>query len=493
MRRAVPLGVAISVAALLPARAVCPPAPRAACRLAPMGTLRITKGARVAGNRLRWTWRGGVPTTTAAFGDPTTSTAVTSCIYDAAGLVAEVGTRAGRCGDAPCWRRVRSTGFVYHDRAAASADLVQLRLRASRTGKGTVLVRARGPAVPDLALPLAPPLTIQLLRDDADVCFETIAAGAAIARSDARRVRVKAALDGAGCGRSMPAYPLGVSTRDMLVHDGLSRTFRVYVPPGYDGSGAMPAPVVLVLHGGFGSGALVEASTQVVATAAAAGFIAVSPDGVAGDAGVRTWNGGTCCGHASATGVDDVGFIAALLDHLETRLCLDRRRVYAMGISNGAILSYRLACELAARIRAIGPVAGTLMIQPCEPARPVPVLHVHGTADRNVPFEGGSGCGVAGVAFTSVSDTIAEAVAHNGCAGKTRVVLTEGDGTCSRQGSCPAGAEVRLCTVANGGHVWPGGQPALSDGLFGCPTGYQSQSFDATTVLWDFFRTQPPR
>jgi polyhydroxybutyrate depolymerase len=123
----------------------------------------------------------------------------------------------------------------------------------------------------------------------------------------------------------------------------------------------------------------------------------------------------------------------------------------------------------------------------------VPVLHVHGTADLNVPFEGGFGCGVAGVAFTSVPETLSRAAAINGCTGKTSVALVEGDGTCIRQGSCPAGGDVQLCTVANGGHVWPGGEPPLIDGLPGCPFGYQSQSFDATTVLWDFFRTRPPR
>jgi polyhydroxybutyrate depolymerase len=164
-----------------------------------------------------------------------------------------------------------------------------------------------------------------------------------------------------------------------------------------------------------------------------------------------------------------------------------------MGMSNGAILSYRLACELSSRIRAVGPVSGTIMVDPCTPGRPVPMRHVHGTDDANLPFAGGLGCGPAGVAFTPVPDAIAGAAGRNGCTGSPVVALQEGDGTCVRQGDCPAGSEVELCTIAGGGHQWPGGEPPVVAGLPGCPFGYQSQSFDATTELWSFFSTHPPR
>jgi hypothetical protein len=96
-------------------------------------------------------------------------------------------------------------------------------------------------------------------------------------------------------------------------------------------------------------------------------------------------------------GIDDVGFIDALLDNLEGDLCIDRRRVHATGMSNGAELAHRLACDLSWRIASITPVAGTDNTTSCAPTRPVPVMHIHGSADQNVPFDGGVGCGLSGV------------------------------------------------------------------------------------------------
>jgi polyhydroxybutyrate depolymerase len=106
------------------------------------------------------------------------------------------------------------------------------------------------------------------------------------------------------------------------------------------------------------------------------GFVTVYPDGL----GVLgTWNGGGCCGYAVQNDVDDVGFVTALLDHLEQALCIDRARVFASGMSNGGIFSHRLACEQSERIAAIAPVAGTLMIESCAPSRSVSVMHIHGS------------------------------------------------------------------------------------------------------------------
>lgn len=169
-----------------------------------------------------------------------------------------------------------------------------------------------------------------------------------------------AAID--GCGRT--TYPLGVSTEASIVHDGVERTFRVHVPPSYDATAA--TPVVLMFHGGFGSGRQLETSSGMSTIADREGFIAVYPDGTGG---VRTWNGGACCNPAARDGVDDVGFVDALLDHLESELCVDPARVFSSGMSNGAILSHRLACELSERIAAIAPVAGTIGVE-CAPTRP---------------------------------------------------------------------------------------------------------------------------
>lgn len=234
-------------------------------------------------------------------------------------------------------------------------------------------------------------------------------------------------LPSAGCGAPLAVYAAGVSTVDSLVHDGLMRSFRVYVPPSYDPSGGTLAPVVLLLHGGFGSGAQIESSSRILEVADANGFIVVSPDGVAGPGGVRTWNGGGCCGYAVTNNIDDVGFMSALVDRLEANLCLDRRRTYAAGMSNGAIMSHRLACDLAGRIRAVGSVSGAMMADPCAPVRPLPVIEIHGTGDLNVPYDGGMGCGAAGVPFPSVDETVSGWRARDGCSGAASALLEQGD------------------------------------------------------------------
>jgi polyhydroxybutyrate depolymerase len=191
--------------------------------------------------------------------------------------------------------------------------------------------------------------------------------------------------------------------------------------------------------------------------------------------------------------VDDVGFVRALIDHLEQQACIDRRRVYAAGMSNGAILSHRLACDAADRIRAIGTVAGTNMAPSCAPARPVPVMHIHGSDDAFVPVGGGLGCGPGGVAYTSVADTVSGWSARDGCTGSAFTRLVEGDVTCTRFGACPAGTDVDLCIVAAGGHQWPGGTPPVVPGIGSCLFGYQTQAFSASHALWEFFAAYPAR
>ncbi len=484
------------LAAVDTATAACPSAPLPACREA--GTSRLTiRAGQVP--RLRWTWKLGTRTALAELGDPLSSTTYSLCVWEPGGSTVELLLPpGGTCGGAPCWSLRGATTYRYRDGAATQAGFETVRLQASPQAKAKITVVARGSGLLAGAPPVATPLAVQLLRSDAPICFESVFPDTSFARNDPEVGRATVrfdpadpvpALPSSGCGQ--PAvYPPGAATADALTHDGLTRTFRVYVPLSYDP--AVPMPVVLLFHGGFGSGAQVEASAKVVEVAEEKGFIAVSPDGVLSPGGIRTWNGGTCCGYATAAGIDDVGFVRALIDHLEAAACVDRRRVFATGMSNGAMLTHRLACDLADRIRAVGPVAGTDMTASCAPARPVPLMHIHGSDDGNAPFEGGLGCGLAGVPFTSVPETIARAVERNGCAGAPFTSLIQGDGTCTRQGQCPLGTDVDLCVIAGGGHVWPGGTPPVLPGIGDCPFGYQTQSFIATRVLWDFFALHPP-
>jgi len=256
--------------------------------------------------------------------------------------------------------------------------------------------------------------------------------------------------------------------------DGQTRDFYVHVPPDYDPTQAMP--VVFDFHGYTSN-----ASQQMVLSgmndkADEEGFIAVHAEGV----GIEpSWNAGACCGTAAEQGIDDVAFVTAMLDDLSARLCVDGRRVYSTGFSNGGFLSHRLGCELSDRIAAIAPVAGVMGIDECSPARRVPVLEFHGTLDGVVPYGGSVVNG-----FPSVDSTIAEWVEIDGCDGAPSESFAQGDSHCESYGGCGEGAAVVVCTVEGGGHTWPGGFPVPA-------LGWTSPDLSATDMMWEFFASHP--
>jgi polyhydroxybutyrate depolymerase len=252
------------------------------------------------------------------------------------------------------------------------------------------------------------------------------------------------------------------------------RSVDVHVPASYDPQS--PTAVVLSFHGYTGSPSGMAALTGLNAVADGAGFVAVHPEGTGT---LRSWNGGACCGTAASTGIDDVGFVAAIVDQLESELCVDPARVFATGFSNGGFLSHRLGCELADRIAAIAPVSGVLGIDTCTPSRPVPVLQIHGTEDSLVPYEGNPLND-----YISVDETIAGWVSRDGCTGPPAVTFQQGDATCETYSGCSGGADVALCTIAGGGHQWPGGI-SLPGG------GHTSTDLDATAAIWEFFAAHP--
>lgn len=290
----------------------------------------------------------------------------------------------------------------------------------------------------------------------------------------------------AGCSGTT-TLTAGATTALTLMHGGLPRTFRVHVPTGYDGSA--PAPLVLMFHGGGGSGRqFEERSSNMNPIADREGFVAVYPDGTG--ALLRTWNGGGCCGSAVTGDVDDVGFVGAVLDRLESELCVDLSRFYASGMSNGGIMSHRLACEIPERFAAMAPVAGAEMAPTCTPTVSVPLMHIHGSEDAHVPPPGGEGCGLAGVPFPPLDDTMEARRVVNGCDATTEERFVEGDGTCVGYTGCEA--DVLRCMVEGGGHNWPGGEPPA--GVTDCPSdGGQSTTFVASEVIWRFFRDHQRR
>jgi polyhydroxybutyrate depolymerase len=259
--------------------------------------------------------------------------------------------------------------------------------------------------------------------------------------------------------------------------DGTERTFRLHRPPGLNG----PAPLVVMLHGGFGSGRQAERAYGWDAEADAGHFLVAYPDGLN-----RAWNtGGGCCGQPGRTGVDDVGFLTRVVEDVGRAVPVDRGRVYATGISNGGIMAYTLACATAV-FAAIGPDSAT-QLGDCPRPRPVSVIHVHGTADDRVPYDGSPGQGVAAIDGPSVPEVDARWRAIDGCA--TPVVTSEGPVTTSTS-ACPDGRAVELITIAGAGHQWPGAVGTRMDGRI---SGIDppSRALDATHRIWRFFAAHP--
>jgi polyhydroxybutyrate depolymerase len=204
-----------------------------------------------------------------------------------------------------------------------------------------------------------------------------------------------------------------------------------------------------------------------------------------------TFNGGNCCGYAMSQKVDDVEFTRQLLDDLAPSVNLDPKRVFATGMSNGAIMAYRVASELSDRIAAIAPVSGPMGTESCKPTRGVSVIHFHGSDDQFAPLGGGKGTGISGTDFYSVEHSIQAWVTANGCEKEPTIVTipdTTNDGTTITRktyGSGKDGSEVVLVVIEGGGHTWPGQQPRLR--LLGKST----MNISANDLMWEFFQRHP--
>jgi polyhydroxybutyrate depolymerase len=258
----------------------------------------------------------------------------------------------------------------------------------------------------------------------------------------------------------------------MIGADGGARTMKVHVPASYDPK--RPTPVVFNFHG-FGSNADQEnLLAKMNAKADKETFVTVHAEGT-----VNSWNAGACCGEAVNQNIDDVAFVGKMIDALEDRLCVDTKRVFATGMSNGGFLSHRLGCELADRIAAIAPVAGVMGMPTCTPTRPISVMHFHGTADGLVPYNGNPSQN-----FIPVQTSFGDWAKRDGCTGQPEETFSKGDSKCSTYKTCAQGAEVTLCTVTGGGHTWPGGTPYP-------PLGYTTTDLVATDAMWDFFKRHP--
>ena len=291
----------------------------------------------------------------------------------------------------------------------------------------------------------------------------------------------------------MPAIARADDPLVRMDFGGLARSFALHVPGATAPAGGFP--VIVALHGGGGQAASMSRLTRFDTLADQRRAIVVYPNGVD-----RHWNDGRA---TIKNKVDDIGFIAAILAWIEQKYRVDRGRIFAAGISNGALMSERLGCDLADRIRGIAAVAGTMpadIAGHCAPAGSIAVLQIDGTDDPIMPYNGGKvadfgGRGEGGTVL-SVQQTLDLWRRVNACPTPSPAVdlkqRNTPDGTFVTwigAGPCRDGAAVGFYQIAGGGHAWPGGSQYLPAMIIG----RASKQLDASAAIFDFFLSLPPR
>ncbi len=279
--------------------------------------------------------------------------------------------------------------------------------------------------------------------------------------------------DVAACsGGNAPALPAG-DTEHSVIIDGVERAYLLHIPPGLKANQAVP--VVFVFHGYDPETHFAVTDIQSITgfndIADQKGFLVVYPYGISG-----SWNAGKCCGVAAQDNVNDTAFVRQMLVDLGTMAKIDPRRIFATGFTYGAMFSYRLACEMADTFAAVAPLAGVLMLDPCQPGQPVSILHIHGLKDTDVPFTGGKGGLATGtIEFPSVQQGIDTWVQADGCQ-PTPKTDKQGIANHTVYSSCRSGTAVELYTLDPLGNSWP--------------TQYV---FPAAQTIWDFFAAHPKK
>ena len=295
----------------------------------------------------------------------------------------------------------------------------------------------------------------------------------------------------ASTGCSAPAPSQATGQAETLMVDGVPRTYLLFTPP--PRRRPVPQPLVLDFHG-LGEGDQIHAlTTQMGQLGQRRGFVTAFPQGTGSPVAWDT--------SAAAAPSADLAFVSDLLATLEATNCIDTSRVYASGLSDGAFMVSLLACTSSTRFAALAAVSGLINPSPCHPARRVPLIVFHGTADPILYFNGGIGAGVLNHALSGgpavstttvaprlhgpgVPATVQAWAVRDGCAPRPRdtpihphVVL--------RTYRCPAGVAVAFYIILGGGHAWPGSQ--FSQKIAGI-TGPTTFEVDGTATIWRFFQ-----
>lgn len=284
--------------------------------------------------------------------------------------------------------------------------------------------------------------------------------------------------DPAAAPSPTPAAPDGAPAaprsddREIAVEEQ-ERSYRMVTPPADSGDAGLP--VVVAIHdAGNTIDGMVQA-TQLQRAAVQHGFAVAFP--AAAEEAERTWNAGFCCGAGPSVGLDDMAFLDAIVDEVAAEERVDADRVYLAGVSNGAVMAYRYACERAERVAGVGSVAGTMDPEACQPSEPVSVLEIHGTADDVVPFDGGEMPDFVQATQPAISaEALVRHWAEAGSCSEEPATATDEPVTRTTWEQCDAGASVELIAIEGAGHTWYASEFGPVDG-----------AVDATAELVRFF------
>jgi polyhydroxybutyrate depolymerase len=318
-------------------------------------------------------------------------------------------------------------------------------------GRASVMVAIVSPSDPGRVRTVAPPYNTALeIHRKAGLIVLSWAGGGPLERSDSP----------AGPWQLLPA-----ATNSFAVQSGIPRTFyrvtrprpaNVFVPSTSNGKTALP--LVLLLHGSGGTGAGQEDYMRLQPLAEARGFLYCYPDGTLGPDGVSFWNATDACCDIYHTGIDDAGYLRALIEEIARQFSVDRKRIYLVGHSNGGEMAYRMACDAADLLAGIASLAGPTYLDPshCQPSQPVNILHIHGTADDTVPYFGGTWPIDPGSRSAQIW------ASYNGASGPVidaapsinlDLAVAGLDTVVTRYADAPAGGAIELWTINGGNHV----------------------------------------
>lgn len=305
-------------------------------------------------------------------------------------------------------------------------------------------------------------------------------------------------LAGAVAGQPAPAQVTGLLQRSLQIA-GLARTYSLCVPASV--SPERPVPLVLMFHGGGGTGQAAAFETGWARMARLEGFIAAFPEGTRRDPhepssftrNPQTWNDGSGRFQTDQPAVDDVEFVSRMLDEICAQYPVDSRRIYATGFSNGASMAFRVGVELSSRLAAVAPVAGAFWSEDPAPSRPVSLCYITGDQDPLNPLNGGVPGTLRGLALGEgkpkppVMSSILKWARMVGCP-EAPILLPAAEGVAAvRYGPGREGAEIVFYTIAGCGHTWPGGSSLLPESMVGSTT----DRLNATQVIWQFFTDHP--